>query len=136
VIDIIRLNGMSFYAFHGVTHAEKETGRMFEIDCELDVDLAPAGKSDRLADTVDYEKVFRLVKDTVEGKAFSLLEGLAARLAGRILEQFPAALRVTLRVRKMNPPIAGHIRYIEVELTRRRGDSPRSADPGNDPEEN
>jgi dihydroneopterin aldolase len=118
-IDKVRLVGMSFYGYHGVTAAEKETGRMFEIDCEMTVDLDGAGRSDRLADTVDYEKVFRLIKETVEGKAFSLLEGLAQRLAARLIKSFEVD-SVTLRVRKMNPPIAGHIRHVEVELTRRK----------------
>jgi 7,8-dihydroneopterin aldolase/epimerase/oxygenase len=118
-VDRVRLVGMSFYGYHGVSAAEKETGRMFEIDCEMAVDLVGAGRSDRLADTVDYEKVFRLIKETVEGQAFSLLEGLAQRLAARLMKSFEVD-SVTLRVRKMNPPIAGHIRYVEVELTRRR----------------
>ncbi len=118
-VDKVRLVGMSFYGYHGVTAAEKETGRMFEIDCEMAVDLTSAGSSDRLADTVDYEKVFRLIKETVEGKAFSLLEGLAQRLAAHLIKSFEID-SVTLRVRKMNPPIAGHIRHVEVELTRRK----------------
>ncbi len=119
--DVIRLGGMAFYGYHGVTAAEKETGRVFEIDCELEVDLAQAGATDRLTDTVNYEKVYRLIKETVEGTAFSLLEGLATSLAQKILELFPV-YRVTLRVRKMSPPIPGHVKYIEVELTRLQSD--------------
>jgi dihydroneopterin aldolase len=112
---------MAFYGYHGVTSAEKETGRVFEINCELEVDLAQAGATDRLTDTVNYEKVYRVIKETVEGTAFSLLEGLATTLAQKILEQFPV-YRVTLRVRKMSPPIPGHVKYIEVELTRLQSD--------------
>jgi len=121
VKDIIRLNGMSFYGYHGVTTAEKETGGLFEVDCELEVDLADAGHFDRLTDTVDYRQVYNLVKETVEGKAFTLLEGLAGRLATKILDTF-GIYGVTLRVRKMNPPIPGYVRFIEVELTRSQRD--------------
>jgi len=119
--DVIRLNGMSFYGYHGVTTAEKETGGLFEVDCELEVDLADASHSDRLGDTIDYQRVHQVIRDTVEGKAFSLLEGLAGRLAAKILDTFPV-YRVTLRVRKMKPPIPGYVKYIEVELTRSQGD--------------
>lgn len=115
--DIIRLGGLSFYGFHGVTAAEKETGRVFEVDCEVEVDLADAGRSDRLNDTVDYKKVYDVIKESVEDKAFSLLEGLAQHTADKILDIFPV-YRVTLKVRKMNPPIAGQIKFIEVEITR------------------
>ncbi|MFQ5499983.1 MAG: dihydroneopterin aldolase, partial [Candidatus Zixiibacteriota bacterium] len=74
--DLVRLHGMSFYGYHGVAAAEKETGRIFEVDCELEVDLSDAARSDRLSDTVDYAKVYEIIRETVEGKAFSLLEGL------------------------------------------------------------
>ena len=120
--DIIRLTGMSFYGYHGVTAAERETGRVFEVDCELDVDLADAGKTDQLSDTIDYSSVYSKTKEMVEGRAFSLLEGLADKLATMILQEFPV-YRVTIRVRKMNPPIAGQMKCIEVELTRHQGDT-------------
>ena len=58
----------------------------------------------------------------MEGRAFSLVEGLASHLAAQILESFPV-YRVTLRVRKMNPPIPGQIKSIEVELTRFQSDT-------------
>ena len=106
--DIIRLAGMSFFGYHGVTAAEKETGRIFEVDCELEFDLAEAGQSDSLTDTVDYVQVYELIREAVEGSAFSLLEGLARRMAAGILDRF-GVYRVTLKVRKMNPPIHGHV---------------------------
>ncbi len=120
--DIIRMTGMSFYAYHGVSAAERETGRMFEVDCELEVDLAEAGHSDELTDTIDYSKVYRIVRETVESEAFSLLEKLAGKLAGKILEAF-SAYRVTLRVRKIDPPLGGHVKHIEVEITRHQSDT-------------
>lgn len=120
--DCIRLTGMSFYGYHGVAAAERETGRMFEVDCELEVDLAEAGRSDQLTDTIDYAKVYDIVRETVEGTAFSLLEGLAGRLATQILDDF-GAYRVTLRVRKLDPPLGGHVKHIEVELTRHQADT-------------
>ncbi len=125
--DIIRLSGLSFYGYHGATAAEKETGRVFEVDCELEVDLAEAGRSDHLSDTIDYRQAYDVIKETVEGRAFSLLEGLAANLATKLLQSFPA-YRVTLRVRKMNPPIPGQIKSIEVELTRYQGDTSKLMD--------
>ena len=115
--DIIRLGGLSFYGFHGVTAAEKETGRVFDVDCEVEVDLAEAGELDQLANTIDYQKIYDVIKDSVEDKTYSLLEGLAQHIAKKILDIFDV-YRVTLKVRKMNPPIAGQVKYIEVEITR------------------
>ena len=125
--DIIRLNEMSFYGYHGVSTAEKETGRVFQVDCELEVDLAESGHSDRLNDTIDYTEVHKIIKETVEGTAFSLVEALASSLADKLLDSFPC-YRVTLRVRKMNPPIPGHVKNIEVEITRHQKDLSRFFD--------
>ena len=76
--DKIRLGGMSFYGYHGITEAEKETGRLFEVDCELEVDLAEAGHTDRLKDTVNYAEVYEVIRKTLEDRAFSLLEAIAS----------------------------------------------------------
>ncbi len=118
-MDRIRLVNMTFYGYHGVSAAEKETGRRFEVDCELAIDLAEPGKTDRLTDTIDYGAVYDLIADTVQNRSFSLLEGLAANLASEVLAAFPV-IEVTMRVRKMVPPINGNIDYIEVEVTRRQ----------------
>ena len=120
--DIIRLAGMTFYAYHGVSAAEKETGRIFEVDCELEVDLAEAGHTDKLADTIDYARVYAAVRELAEGKAYALIEKLAENLADKLLDKFPV-YRVTLKVWKMNPPVAGQIKFIEIEITRFQGDT-------------
>ncbi|MDZ4723891.1 MAG: dihydroneopterin aldolase [candidate division Zixibacteria bacterium] len=125
--DIIRLSSLSFYGYHGVSAAERETGGIFEVDCELELDFADAGASDRLSDTIDYAEVFSLIRDTVEGKAYALLERLATHLAALLLDKF-AVYRVTLKVRKMRAPIAGHIGSIEVEVSRYQSDPSRLMD--------
>ncbi|MDX9856531.1 MAG: dihydroneopterin aldolase [candidate division Zixibacteria bacterium] len=130
--DVIRMGGLSFYGYHGVTAAEKETGRVFEIDCEMEVDLAQPGKTDRLKDTVDYYRVYQVIKESVEGTAYSLLEGLANRIATNILDMFPV-YRVTLKVRKLHPPIPGQVKFIEVEVTRHQGDTAKLTDPDHQP---
>jgi len=126
--DTIRLVGLSFYGYHGVSAAEKETGRMFEVDCELQLDLATAGHTDSLRDTVDYGHVYAVIRDAVEGKAYTLLEGLAADLAGILLDKFPI-YGVTLKIRKLHPPVAGPAKYIEVEVTRQQGDTSKLTAP-------
>ncbi len=120
--DCIRLVGMSFYAFHGAIAAEQETGRMYEVDAELEVDLTKSSQTDSLPDTVDYSAVFTTIRNVVEQTQFKLVEALAGRIASVLLDKFPLQ-RVTLHVRKLTPPIAGHIRHIEVQMTRYRGNT-------------
>lgn len=111
---VIRLHNMTFYGFHGVSKAERETGRRFEVDCELQLDIAKAAKSDRLSDTRNYTLVYGVVEEIVMNNKFNLLETVAARIALKLQKDFKPK-RVVVRVRKRIPPIPGNLDYIEVE---------------------
>ena len=115
--DSIRLVGMSFYAYHGVSKAERETGRQYEVDCEIVTDLSHAGKSDRLDKTIDYARVYKLIERVMTGKKCLLLEKLATRISQEILSGTKAEI-VTIRVRKLSPPIDGIVKHVEIEITR------------------
>lgn len=113
----IRLHNMTFYGYHGVSAAERQTGRRFEVDIELAVDMNRAAASDRLQDTVNYTEVYRTVEELVAQDRFSLLETIAVRLAEEILKKFEPK-EVTVRVRKKIPPVPGNLDHIEVEVKR------------------
>lgn len=113
---IIRLVNMTFYGYHGVAAAEKETGRRYEVDCELECDISKAAKSDHLDDTVNYVSIYRVVEEFLERHHYNLLETLAERLRAELKRQIGAS-KVTVRVRKRIPPVPGNIDYIEVETT-------------------
>ena len=119
-MGIIRLHNMIFYGFHGVSPAEKETGRRFEVDVELFLDLSRAEQSDRLRDTVNYKEVYQAVHDIITGEHFSLLEAVSSRIADAILQRFNPD-RVKVRVRKKIPPVPGNLDDIEVEIERKKG---------------
>ncbi len=112
---IIRLHNMTFYGYHGVSRAERETGRRFEVDCELELDVARAAATDKLADTMNYTAVYEVVEEIVGRNKFNLLETVAAQIARRLLDDFTPK-RVLVRVRKRIPPIPGNLDYIEVEF--------------------
>ena len=69
---------MSFYGYHGETQAERTLGNRFHVDVEIRADLSVAGRTDNIADTLDYAHVFELVRGVVEDQQFALLETLAA----------------------------------------------------------
>jgi len=118
-MGVIRLHNMSFYGFHGVSAAEKETGRRFEVDIDLYLNLEKAGKSDKLKHTVNYTEVYNTVENLIQKNSFSLLETIAVRLSEELLKKFKIQ-GVNVRVRKMIPPIPGNLDYIEVEVNRKR----------------
>ena len=113
----IRLHNMTFYGFHGVSAAERQTGRRFEVDVELSLDLDKAAETDKLQNTISYTEVYNTVQDLVMQNRFALLETIAVRLADQILEKFRPK-EVTVRVRKKIPPVPGNLDDIEVEVKR------------------
>ncbi len=120
MIDVIRLQNMIFYGYHGVSAAEKETGRRYEVDCELFLDLTAPGKSDKLGETVNYAQVYETIESVMNGKKYALIEAIAEEIAQRVLSDLRIQ-QVVVRVRKMIPPIPGNLDHIEVEIRRQRG---------------
>ena len=117
--DKILLGGMAFFGYHGNTEEEARLGQRFVMDLELYTDVTRAGSSDRIEDTVDYSKVYRLVQEVVEGSRYRLLEALATAVADRILEELlPEA--VLVRIKKPSAPLPGHFDYMGVEILRQR----------------
>lgn len=90
---------MSFEGRHGARPGEWEQAQEFKVDIEVDTDLAQAGKTDRLEDTVDYTKIRAAARGVIEGPSVQLLETLAARIAGAVLKM-PRVAAVEVRVAK------------------------------------
>ena len=51
------VTGLALHAYHGVMQHEAKVGQTFQLDLVLDLDLAQASRSDKLADTVGYDQV-------------------------------------------------------------------------------
>lgn len=118
--DRIRLRGMRFEGRHGVSEEERALPQPIEVDLELDVDLAPAGRSDELERTVDYGPLIEVCQRIVEGHSFRLLEAIAEAIATEVLAGAPAADAVTVTVRKLAVPVDVDLDFAEVKVTRGR----------------
>jgi len=105
--DEILLEGMRFYAYHGVNPEERALGQRFTVDVVLAVDLRRPGQSDDLADTVSYSAVYKVVRGIVEGPPRQLIEAVAEEIAAAILTEFPLVARVIVTVRKPEVPMKG-----------------------------
>lgn len=97
--DRIELHGMVFQGRHGVRDAERAAAQEFKVDIDVEADLAPAGRSDHLADTVDYTKVRAAAREVIDGPPQQLLETLAGMIAERVL-RLPHVRAVSVRVAK------------------------------------
>lgn len=118
--DIIRISNASFYAYHGVATDEQNLGGKFEVDVEIRADLSTAIEHDSLKRTIDYEAVYALIQKIITAKKYYLVEALANTIVKGILQGFPSAEVVTVKVRKPHPPVKGVVDYVEVEVTEDR----------------
>lgn len=116
-MDKIVLEGLDFHGHHGVFEEEARLGARFTIDVELYLDLP---EEDLLACTVDYSRVYRLVRHEVTEQRYRLIETLATRIAQRLLETEPAVGQVVVRVHKPHAPLPGVLRNVYVEVRRDR----------------
>ncbi len=114
---LIEIEEMEFYAFHGHFKEEQIVGNKFLIDLTIEADLDKASETDQLEDTIDYQIVFKLVKKEMDKKS-NLLENIAKRILDSIYANLKGVERATVRIRKMNPPMGGHIQSVAVIMTR------------------
>ena len=116
-MGLIKIENMEFYAFHGHYKEEQIVGNKFLIDLSIETDLIPASKSDRLEDASDYQIAFKVVKNEMEKKS-NLLENIAGRILDSLYDNLRGIQKATVNIRKMNPPMGGHIGSVSVTMSR------------------
>ena len=113
------VEGIKFHGYHGLTRLERQIGVRLSVDVTLELDLTRAGRSDRVADTVNYQAVHAKVIELGRGRSHRLLESFAAGVVRSLLEDFHAD-RVTIRVRKETPVLDGIVDSVGIEMSRTR----------------
>ena len=108
---------MEFYSFHGHFKEEQIVGNKFLIDLEIETDLEPAGKSDKLEDALDYQNIYSIVKDEMGIKS-KLLENIASRILDSLYHNLTGIKRATVKIKKMNPPMGGKIGSVSISMTK------------------
>lgn len=117
-MDKIIARGLTFQACHGVGAQEKIVPQTFRIDVELGLDLQPAGGSDDLASTVNYDLVYHLVEQIVLLQSYNLIEALAEDIAATLLAKFGRLQTVQVTVYKPEAPVQGEFEYFAVQINR------------------
>ena len=84
----------------------------------MDYDLAPAARSDALADAVDYDDIAAAVGELVRRRRFALLETMAEEAAALLLDRIDRARRIRLEVRKPEAVPAAACAFVRVERSR------------------
>lgn len=115
--DRIELRGLRLLGHHGALEGEQEVAQPFEVDVEVEADLAQAGATDDLGETLDYARLVTIVARVVTVERHRLLERLAERIAAEIRVD-ARVLSVTVAVRKLRPPVPVDMASAGVRITR------------------
>lgn len=114
-VDRIRIRDLSLQCIIGINPEERIKKQEVIINLTLYADLAEAGRSDRIGDTVDYKVLKEGIRERVEASEFFLVERLAEQVAEIALR--PALVRrVDVCVDK--PGALRYARSVAVEITR------------------
>ena len=94
---------------------ESRVGAHFLLDLRVGYPLEKAMQSDDVADTLDYAKLYELVRNEMEIPS-KLLEHVAGRIVNTILESFPMVTSIDLSLSKENPPMGADCAGAGVEI--------------------
>ncbi len=95
--DRIFLHDLRVETTIGIWEWERRIRQYVSIDLEMAADIARAAATDSIDDTLNYKGVAKRVQEFVGTSSFQLVETLAERIAGLVLEEFGVAwIRVTV----------------------------------------
>ena len=115
----IKLKNIKVFAYHGCLEEEGKIGSDYSVDLKVKGDLSNSGKSDELADTIDYVHLNTIVKEEMALRS-KLLESVAERINTRVLKEIIMVQKVKVSVSKINPPIGGNVAMVSVTRSKSR----------------
>lgn len=120
-LDTLELCGLEVACVIGDRPEERDREQRLVVDVVLSLDLASAGASDALADTVDYAALAGSVRAALRAARYRMIESAAECVARACL----ADSRVrSVRVRVEKPGAIAGLRAAAVVIERERGRTP------------
>lgn len=116
----IKLNKMVFFGFHGTQPEERALGQRYIVDFMLETESSKDSKIRYIEDTVDYTRVFDVIKKVMEKHSYQLMENCANHVLNEIIESFPEVIRAEISIKKPGVPINGSLDSAEIIMMRER----------------
>lgn len=115
--DIIFLSDLRVQTIIGIWDWERAIRQTVGIDLEMAADIRKAAASDAIEDTLDYKNVAKRIIEFVEESSFGLVETLAERIAGIVIDEFGVEW---VRVRLSKPGAIRGSREVGILIERSR----------------
>ena len=91
----ISLEGMEFYAYHGVYPEERVIGNSFVVDVFIDTNWETASNSDDINETINYETIYQICQAEMR-HTVQLIETLIQNISMAIRRQFSTIQALSL----------------------------------------
>lgn len=127
--DSIVVCGLRLWAHVGVLEHERDLGQWFELDLELAHDLSVAGRSDGLADTLDYSRLIIGLQAQARTIRCQTLEHYSEQMLD-LAQNLYGPVPIWLELRKCKAPVPGFSGVVAVR--RQRHGRIESAPPAGD----
>lgn len=118
-MDSVEIRGLYFSCILGILARERRITQRVRLDLDLLLDLDRAGKSGRIAHTVDYSRATTEVIALLKFRCYQLLEMAAEECAGWLFAAYPAVQGVKLSITKPQA-LAGRAESGGVRISRNR----------------
>jgi FolB domain-containing protein len=118
-MDSVEIRGLCCRCIIGIRPRERRVSQRVLLNLELSVDLERAGKSGRIAHTIDYSRASTEIIALLQFRRYSLLEVAAEECAGWLFAAYPAIKDVTLSMAKPQA-LAGQAESGGVRIFRKR----------------
>lgn len=89
--DTIFLRDLRIETIVGIWDWERKIRQTVSIDLEMAADIRKAAATDSIEDTLNYKSVAKRLQAFVGDSSFQLVETMAERIAGIILDEFDVA---------------------------------------------
>ena len=119
-MDVITIEGLKIFAYHGVYEEEKKDGQLFSVSAKLYLDVRKAARNDDLAKTVNYDEAAHLIEEIVKSESHDLIETVAENVATELLLRYTSLKTVSVRISKPEAPIELDFEDVYVEIERSR----------------
>lgn len=111
--NIVEVNGIKLYAFHGCLPEEAKIGGHYVVDLKVTTDFSKSFYSDSLTDTVDYVALNKIVEEEMAIRS-KLIEHVGNRIVSRIKNELSGINKVWVRVTKLAPPVNGDVENVAI----------------------
>ena len=116
-MDTIFISELKVKTKLGVPAWERMLAQTIILDIDIGYDLSKAGKSDAIADTIDYGAVVARIHATLKEHRFQLVEALAEHVCQLIFKEFKAK---SVKIKVAKPAILPGLKVLGVVIERSR----------------